>query len=50
MHNTPEGKNALKAMNALRFKETTDSEFNALKRMAKDLDIDIITYPFRDKR
>lgn len=50
MHNTHAGKNALKAMNALRFKETTDSEFDALKEMAKDLDIDIRTYPFRDKR
>ncbi len=50
MHNTPEGKNALKAMNALRFKETTDSEFDALKKMARDIDIDIMTYPFRDKR
>ena len=50
MHNTPKGENALKAMDALRFKETTDSEFDALKKMARDIDIDIRTYPFRDKR
>ncbi|BCB95637.1 phosphonate ABC transporter substrate-binding protein [Dissulfurispira thermophila] len=50
MHNTPEGKNALKALNAVRFKETIDSEFNVLREMARDLDIDTRAYPFRYRR
>jgi len=50
MHSTPEGKNALKALNAVKFRETLDSEFEELRKMANDLDIDIRTSPFRYRR
>lgn len=50
MHNTPDGKNALKALGAVEFKETRDSEFNELREMAAEIGIDIKTHPFRNRR
>jgi len=50
MHTTPEGKEALNAMGAAKFKETADSEFDSLRKMAADLGINPATYPFRHKR
>jgi phosphonate transport system substrate-binding protein len=47
MHNTGEGKKALEIMNAVRFRETKDSEFDELRVMANELSIDIKTYPFK---
>lgn len=50
MHEKPEGINALKPLNAARFKETLDSDFDALRDMARDLNIDIRTYQFRHRQ
>jgi len=50
MHNTDNGRTALAALNAERFIETSDSEFNELRQMAGDIGIDIRTYQFRDSR
>lgn len=50
MHATPDGKEALKALGAIKFKETEDSEFNSLRKMAADLGINAGTYPFKHKR
>lgn len=50
MHTTPEGAEVLKALGAIKFKETEDSEFDSLRKMAADLGIDVGTYPFRHKR
>jgi len=50
MHNTDNGRTALVALNAERFIETSDSEFNELRQMAGDIGIDIRTYQFRDSR
>lgn len=50
MHNTDNGKTALAALNAERFIETSDSEYNKLREMAGDIGIDIRTYQFRDSR
>ncbi|MBI3591920.1 MAG: phosphate/phosphite/phosphonate ABC transporter substrate-binding protein, partial [Nitrospirae bacterium] len=50
MHATPDGKEALKALGAIKFKETEDSEFDSLRKMAADLGINAGTYPFRHKR
>jgi len=50
MHNTDNGRTALAALNAEKFIETSDSEFNELRQMAGDIGIDIRTYQFRDSR
>lgn len=50
MHNTNNGKTALAALNAERFIETSDSEFDELREMARDIGINIRTYQFRDSR
>lgn len=50
LHETKGGNNALQALNAVKFKETKDSEFDTLRVMAIDLGIDIRTYPFRYRR
>lgn len=50
MHNNSDGKIALKALNASKFVETADSEFDALRQMAKDIGIDIKSYPFRGSK
>jgi phosphonate transport system substrate-binding protein len=50
MHSAGSGKDALKALNASGFVETSDSEFDILRQMAKDIGIDIKTYPFRGGR
>ncbi|MCL4457777.1 MAG: phosphate/phosphite/phosphonate ABC transporter substrate-binding protein [Nitrospirae bacterium] len=50
MHHNADGKTVLQALNASKFIETADSEFDALRQMAKDLGIDIKSYPFRGKR
>jgi len=50
MHTTPEGKHALKALDAVRFTETTDSEFHALREMIREAGIDTKTYHLRDRR
>lgn len=50
MHNTPEGIKALRSLNAVRFKETFDSEFNMLREMAGEIGIIAETHLFRDRR
>lgn len=50
MHNTDRGKETLKALNASKFVETSDSEFDILRQMAKDIGIDTKTYSFRGSR
>ncbi|RJQ52041.1 MAG: phosphate/phosphite/phosphonate ABC transporter substrate-binding protein [Nitrospiraceae bacterium] len=50
MHTSPDGKDTLGALNASGFEETADSEFDELRTMAKELDIDIKIYPFRHNR
>ena len=50
MHDTADGKTALQALNAIRFIETTDSEFDTLRRMADDIDLDIRSAPFWDEK
>ncbi len=50
MHHNADGKTALQALDASKFVETADSEFDVLRQMAKDIGIDIKSYPFRGKR
>jgi phosphonate transport system substrate-binding protein len=50
MHTTAEGKHALIALNAVRFTETTDSEFHALREMTREAGIDAKAYHLRDRR
>lgn len=50
MHNTHDGKTALTALNSVRFIETSDSEFDSLREMAKDIGIDIRAYSFRNSK
>ncbi len=50
MHDTADGKTALQALNAIKFIETTDSEFDILRRMANDIDLDIRSYPSWDEK
>ncbi len=49
MHDTAGGKAALQALNAVKFIEATDSEFEVLRRMADDIDLDIRS-PFWDAK
>ncbi|RJQ17710.1 MAG: phosphate/phosphite/phosphonate ABC transporter substrate-binding protein [Nitrospiraceae bacterium] len=50
MHTSPDGKNTLTALDALSFKETADSEYAELRKMASELDLDPQIYPFRHNR
>ncbi|OGW20821.1 MAG: hypothetical protein A2077_02270, partial [Nitrospirae bacterium GWC2_46_6] len=50
MHHNADGKTALQALDASKFVETADSEFNVLRQMAKDIGLDIKLYPFRGNR
>jgi len=50
MHEMADGKTALQALNAIRFIETGDSEFDMLRTMVDDVGLDIRSFPFRDKR
>jgi phosphonate transport system substrate-binding protein len=49
LHETPDGKKALTAMNAVRFTETRDDEFSSLRVMVTGLGIDVKTFRFKDK-
>lgn len=48
MHATPAAAGALKQLEAKSFTETTDAEFDALRKMAQEVGIDPQTYHFRD--
>ncbi len=50
MHETAAGKSALQALNAVKFTETMDSEFGKLREMVVEIDLDVGSLPFQDKR
>jgi phosphonate transport system substrate-binding protein len=50
MHTTPEGREVLAAFSASKFKGTADSEYDELRAMAGELDINLKTHPFTYKR
>jgi len=50
LHHVAQGKKALAALNAEKFIETSDLEFDKLRAMAKEIGLDIRRYPFRNLR
>lgn len=47
LHTTEEGSKALRALDAVRFQETTDNEFDGLRSIARDLSMDLKSQQFR---
>ncbi|MBZ0157508.1 MAG: phosphate/phosphite/phosphonate ABC transporter substrate-binding protein [Alphaproteobacteria bacterium] len=50
LHMTSEGQKVLQSLEAVRFRETTDSEFAPLREMVREMGIDSRTYHFRDRK
>ena len=50
LHTMQDGKHALEALNAVKFKETKDEEYDLLRKMTEEIGININTYSFREKR
>ncbi|MBI5634555.1 MAG: phosphate/phosphite/phosphonate ABC transporter substrate-binding protein [Nitrospirae bacterium] len=48
MHKAPGAAGALKQLEAISFTETTDAEFDALRKMTQEVGIDPLTYHFKD--
>lgn len=49
LHNDPEGKRVLQQFGALRFVETTARDYQPVFDMAKKINIDVMTYDYRNK-